>query len=130
MANPFVQNETYEFELVDARDDEKWTVTMRVLNAGDRAALQDETVIEEDASGEDRARVPMGRLRMLAVQRALVSWTLPLPVSAEAIHCLQDDLFDQLYANVRTSGKSEAQGPPTEAPTDGSSLAPPADDAS
>lgn len=124
MANPFVQNEIYEVELVDPRDDEKWTATMRVLNAGDRAALQDETVIEEDSSGEDRARVPMGRLRMLAVERALVSWTLPLPVSSEAIHCLHEDLFDQLYKNVRTSTEAATTGPPTGPQTDALKPAP------
>jgi hypothetical protein len=127
VANPFVQNEVYDVEITDPRDGEKWPVVMRVLNAGDRAALQDETVIETDDSGEDRARVPMGRLRMKAVERAVVSWGLPLPPTAETIAVLHEGLFDQLYANVRNSGDTAAAVGPTEPPAGSSSLEPSAE---
>lgn len=119
MANPFV-NEIYDVEIEDPRDGQKWPVVMRVLNAGDRAALQDETVIESDDSGEQRSRVPMGRLRMKAVERAVVSWGLPLPPTPQSIAVLHEDLFDQLYAKVRSSGDDAepAAVPPTEPQTD------------
>jgi hypothetical protein len=122
VANPFVQHETYDVEIVDPRDGEKWTVTLRTLNAGDDAALRDETVLETDESGVDRTRVPMGRLRMLSVQRAIVNWTLPSPPTAETIGMLHEEIFDQIYANVRFSEavKVDASVPPTETPTDDS----------
>lgn len=127
MANPFLSQETYDVELVDPRDGEQWTATMRVLNAGDRAAIQDETVIETDDEGGDRSRVPMGRLRMKAVQLSLVKWTLPLPPTAQTIATLHPDIFDQLYKAVRDGSE---QGPPTEAPTDDPSPAASVDDES
>jgi len=112
--NPFVNQETYDVELTDPRDGEKWTATMRTLNAGDRAAIQDETVIETADDGSDRSRVPMGRLRMKAVELAVVKWTLPATATAQTIAALHPDLFDQLYQAVRDGGEA---GPPTEAPT-------------
>lgn len=126
--NPFVTQETYDVELVDQRDGEKWTATMRVLNAGDRAAIQDETVIESTDDGVDRSRIPMGRLRMRAVELALVKWTLPLPPTPQTIATLHGDLFAQLYANVRDG--SDDSGPPTSAPTGDPSLDPSDVDAS
>jgi hypothetical protein len=116
MANPFVNQETYDVEVVDPRDGERWNVTLRVLNAGDRAALQDETVIETDDSGEDRARVPMGKLRMKALERAVVSWTLPMQPGPNAIAVLHEAIFDQLYEAIRSSA-TDLAGPPTEAQT-------------
>ncbi len=124
MANPFVQHETYESELVDPRDGERWTATLRVLNAGDRAVLQDETVLESDDSGGERLRVPMGRLRLLTVERALVSWTLPLPASRAAIEVLHEDVFDQLFAACRFSTTADAEAGPTVPQTDEPSPAP------
>jgi hypothetical protein len=126
--NPFVTAETYDVELVDPRDGHNWTAQLRTLNAGDRAAIQDETVIESvDESGE-RSRVPMGRLRMKTVQLAVVSWNLPLPPTEQTIATLHPAIFDQLYTAVRLGGAEER--PPTEAQTESPSPEPTVDDAS
>lgn len=123
MANPFVQHETYEIEVTDPRDGEAWKVTLRVLNAGDEAILRDETRVRTD--DEDGAMsLPMGSLRLLTVDRAVVSWTLPLPKSAAAIEVLHDGIFDQIYKECRfaSDGEKAADGlPPTEPQTDATS---------
>jgi hypothetical protein len=134
VASPFAAHETYEETITDPRDGETWTVTLRELNAGDDAAIRDETVIEieldEEGQEVERSRVPMGRLRLRAVERAIVSWTLPLALSPNAIRVLNAEIFEQIYRHVRWSSASAAEddSPPTEPQTESSSPEPSAVD--
>jgi hypothetical protein len=127
MANPFVQHETYELPVVDPRDGEEFTVTLRTLNAGDEAVIRDETRVEiDDESDKETMRVPMGTLRLRTVELAVVSWTLPLPPSRASIATLHDGIFDQIYQGARFASSSVKAdgGPPTETPTAESNLEP------
>lgn len=86
---------------------EKATVTLRRLNAGDQAAIQD-TLRMGIGEGAD-ATPALGTMRMLTVQKSLVDWTLPGPKpSPEAISQLDPEVFDQIYAHC------EIGTPPTD----------------
>jgi hypothetical protein len=104
MANPFTPTETYEVTITDPDDGEEWQVTMRVLNAGDRAMLQDQLRVEmREDDDTEVARIPMGTMRLLTVDRAVVRWTLPTPKSTASIASLREELFEQLFDAARFS---------------------------
>lgn len=76
------------------------TVTFRPLDAGDRAEFNEIRILSE---GEGAVRT--GRISVLMVERAIISWTLkqdgePLPVTSAIINALDPSVFDQLYEHV------------------------------
>jgi len=74
-------------------------VTLRMLNAGDMAELQDRLKMSMSDENED-ASVYLGTLRRLTVQKALIDWTIPGPKpSPEAISQLEPHVFEQIYAH-------------------------------
>lgn len=97
----FIANDKpYEKE-IEAPDGEKGTVTLRRLNAGDQAAIQDtlRMSISEDEAAD--ASMAIGTARMLTVNRALINWSWPGPKpSPEAISQLEPSVFEQIYSHV------------------------------
>lgn len=79
---------------------EEAEVTLRLLNAGDKAEVEDQQQVRVDADEETvTPEMRMGSMKHLIVNRALVSWTLPLPPPTEAIVAsLDDGIFQQLFA--------------------------------
>lgn len=77
------------------------TVTLRPLDAGDRAEFNEIRILSE---GEGAMRT--GRISVLMVERAVVAWTLkeedgsPLPVTSAIINALEPSVFDQLEEHV------------------------------
>lgn len=95
----FVERTTYERTIKHPSGAEA-TVTFRPLNAGDRAELNEIRLLSnEDGSGS--GKLEPGRMQILAVARAVVSWTIPGPgPSEESIQQLDPRVFDELYKNV------------------------------
>jgi hypothetical protein len=90
--NPFVTHETYTRTV--KLGESEWQVTLRPLSAGDRAAIQDLTRV---SSGGEDVGLQLGTMQMLTVTRAVVTWTLPQPPTAETIAALHPDLFEQIF---------------------------------
>lgn len=94
----FVKNLTYTRTIKDPESGEEATVTLRPLNAGDRAELQDLTRM---SGGDDGgAELRLGAMQLVTLKRAIVDWTLPEPTTAEAIAGLHPDVFDAIYEYV------------------------------
>jgi hypothetical protein len=105
MANPFAGTETYDVELVDASDGEKWTVTLRPLNAGHQAKLLDQMAVEAGETEDGEVTRPrLGTVKLLLVSAAVVRWTLPQPATPHTIAELRPDLFDQIYEATKFAG--------------------------
>lgn len=96
---------------------EKGTITLRRLNAGDQAEIQDRLRMSFE---DNDARPAIGTMRMLTVQRALLDWDFPGPKpSPESIAQLEPEVFEQIYSHC------EIGTPPTppeteQAPENGS----------
>jgi hypothetical protein len=106
----FVERETYVRKIVDPESKEEAEVTMRPLNAGDRAEFNEIRLLSDGEGGGEGTLRP-GRMQLLTVERAVVSWTIPGPQpSAEAIFQLDPRVFDQLYELVSFGNPPEAEG--------------------
>jgi len=112
----FIAVEPYKREIT-APDGEKGEVTMRRLNAGDQAAIQD--TLRMTLGDETETSLAMGTMRMLSVQRAVLDWSWPGPKpSSESISQLEPEVFEQIYSFV------EIGTPPTPAPSTAGTEAP------
>lgn len=98
MGGFFITAETYT-KTVKGSGGEEGTVTLRRLNAGDQAAIQDTLRMSLD-EGSD-ASLAIGSMRMLSVERALIDWDWDGPKpSPEAISQLEPEVFEQIYSFV------------------------------
>jgi hypothetical protein len=101
---------TYTREIEHGK--EKATVTMRPLDAGDRAELSEIRLML--AEGGDEGILSAGRIKILTVAKAIVSWTIPSPNSEpfepteQNIRTLEPDVFEQLFDHV-SFGTPEAE---------------------
>ena len=94
----FISAATYE-KTVKTPDGEEGVVTLRRLNAGDQAAIQD--TLRMSLSEDADASLAIGTMRMLTVERALVKWDWPGPQpSPEAISQLEPEVFEQIFEAV------------------------------
>lgn len=102
------------------------TVTMRPLNAGDQADIQDILRMEysDDEGDDNRSQLAIGSMRRMSVEKACVDWNIPGPKpTPEAIRQLAPVVFEQIYAHVRlgnvhpTLPPAPEKKPPSE-PTD------------
>lgn len=85
-------------------------VTYRPLNAGDHAAIQD--VLRSTNQDEDRWALELGSMRILAVEKAVVDWTIPgAKPTPESIRQLAPPVFDQIYAHVRLGSENPTLPP-------------------
>lgn len=105
MADPFVSTvETYERVVKDDRDGTEWHVVYRPLSAGDRAVMQDLARMsmggEEDEGEGAVAEMRIGAAQVITLDRAIVSWDLPLAKTRQTIEQLQPAIFDGMYAHV------------------------------
>jgi hypothetical protein len=103
----FIDTKTYEREVISP-DGDKGQVTLRKLNAGDQAAIQDTLRMRLADDGADTSML-LGTMRMITVERAVVDWSWPgAKPSPEAISQLEPEVFEQIYSYV------EIGSPPTE----------------
>lgn len=86
-------------------------VELRPLDAGDQAELGELRV------QGNRQTIDAGIMRLLLVEKALVSWTFRAPVAPEAIRRLSPIYLEQIYAAVDVGGGESAESDP---PLDGS----------
>jgi hypothetical protein len=101
MANPFVDTgATYTRTITDDRDDEKFEIVYRPLTAGDRAELQDLARMSTDQDEAGSAEMRLGAAQIITLERAIVSWNLPLSKTKQTIEALHPDLFDQIFSNI------------------------------
>lgn len=117
----FVQRDTYEREIEHPETKEKATVTMRPLNAGDRAELQELRLVEGE-DGEGEGRIHIARQQLHAVRLALAAWSIDTPITADTIAQLDPRVFDQIYKHVSFGNPSEVVD--AEAREDEANLAP------
>jgi hypothetical protein len=114
--------ENYDVVVIDPDDGNEITVTLKRLNANDKAALDDSLRMQFEDEGRVRAEMKLGTWRMLTVQRAVVDWDSPLdPKPTPGIIAnLKPDIFEQLYEAIEAN---DAGVPPPDAddPTRGDS---------
>jgi hypothetical protein len=114
-----VGDDTYERTYDDPDgSDEKLTVTLRPLNAGAAAAIEDTIAMEIGENEQPVASVRLGRLKLLHVQHAVVSWSLPVSPTAETIARLHPDVLNAIFADIRR-GSVPAREPDAADPLDG-----------
>jgi hypothetical protein len=93
-------------------------VEMRGLTAGERALFQE---LQLDDRG--RGKLAYGDLQLKVVETCLVAWSLPLPLTPEAIRQLDPGVFDLMFAAVPggaiegARGGANGSGPPPPAAT-------------
>jgi hypothetical protein len=103
----FISTEPYK-RTVLSPDGEEGVVTLRRLNAGDQAAIQD--TLRMSLSEDADAALALGTMRMLTVQRALMDWSWPgAKPTPESIAQLEPEVFEQIYSFC------EIGTPPTQA---------------
>jgi len=101
--SPFAQTGTYDRLVGESPDAhayvegiDPFTVTFRVLNAGDRAVLRDKLALEfgeEEGSG---VTARLGMLELVTVQRAVVRWNVSPAASPATIAKLQPNVLEEL----------------------------------
>jgi hypothetical protein len=101
MTDWFTSRETYEREIAHPDDpDAKIKLTLRPLNAGDRAELQEMQIVGDDDGEGGHGTVSIARQQVHAVQLALVAWSLPEALSPDTIAQLEPKVFDRIYEHV------------------------------
>jgi hypothetical protein len=93
----FVANTPYTRTIRDPESDATAEATMRPLNAGDQADLEDTIAMGADGESVD---VKIGLWKLLSIEKALISWTLPQEPSASSIRALHPAVVDQLATLV------------------------------
>lgn len=97
----FTPTQTYVKTIKDPESDETATVTLRPLNAQDRAAIEDTLQMHGDSEGQVTPQMKLGTMRMLTVTRATVDWSIPGPKPNETtIASLDPRVFEQLWDAV------------------------------
>jgi hypothetical protein len=89
-------------------------VELRCLNSGDKAELEDIVQMERGDDEEQTAKIRIGRMKTLTVERAITAWGLPganVEPTAATIVQLHPETFDQIFALVTFGTR-----PPDEAP--------------
>ena len=110
----FTRSATYKRTIKDPDTGDEATITLRPLNAGDRAELQDLTRMQMGDEGS--AELRLGQMQLITVSRAIVDWTLDEPTTPEAVAMLHPDVFDDIYSHISWGSV------PTEEPADASPL--------
>lgn len=77
------------------------TVKLRPLNAGEMAKINE---IRVDAGG---GTIPIGEGRLLAVELALVEWSLDQPITRDTIRQLNPVVFQRIYDLVDVGGEPD-----------------------
>lgn len=108
----FVERTTYERTIRHPDTKAEAVLTMRPLNAGDRAEFNEIRLLSsDDGSGGGEGQLRPGRMQLLAVERAVVAWTIPGPgPTAEAIAQLDPRVFDQIYGHVSFGNPDPPEG--------------------
>lgn len=120
-----VSRETYTRKVRDPEEEGvEYEVTLRLLNAGDRAeidalAFEVGGTSETDARGSARHSVTAVKIK--TVSKALVGWTVPDPPrpTPEIVAQLHPDFLDAIFAHVGFGTRPPEEGDPLGAPGDG-----------
>lgn len=106
----FVQRETYTRKILHPASKAEAEVTMRPLNAGDRAEFNEIRLLSDGEGGGEGVLQP-GRIQLLTVERAVVEWTIPGPgPTAASIAQLEPNIFEQLWDLVSFGNPPDAEG--------------------
>lgn len=81
-------------------------VELRPLNAG-HVAQMNELKLKSDG-----ASIDLGAAKVLAVEFALVNWSLPSPPTSDVIKQLNPMVFEQIYELVDGGEGANGSGPP------------------
>jgi len=100
----FTSNEVTSHTIHDDEGNEA-TINVRALNSGDQAVIQDS--IKMSIGDNPEPDIKIGAFRLLMVERALVSWSLDLPVSPNTIRQLEPSVFEQIF-NIVNGSEEEA----------------------
>jgi hypothetical protein len=90
---------TDELERVHAANPD-CSVTLRLLDAGAKAEIEDTVALDVDADAETATPRPqVGRMKILVVEKAIVDWTIPGPSpTPSTIRALHPAVFEQIFA--------------------------------
>lgn len=92
----FTKTDTYRITITDPDSQETAEVELRPLNAGDQAMFSDTIAM----TGDQEPSVRLGSLRLLMVERAIVSWTLDVSPTRASIEQLTIPVFEQIFEAV------------------------------
>ena len=89
-------------------------VELRVLNAGDKAELEDLIAMDVDEEERLTAGMKLGTMKLLTVSRAIVRWRIldaadagPMPApSPDVIRRLHPATFEAIFDRIRFGGAS------------------------
>lgn len=98
-------------ELDGIRRDMTATVKLRPLNAGDIAAINELKVSRQGAS------IALGEVKLLAVEMALVEWSIGQPITKDTIAQLNPLVFEQIHDLVDVGGDNPPTAPAASAGT-------------
>jgi hypothetical protein len=127
MSSFFVSGETSDHTITSPTGEEA-TVTLRELNAGDMATIQD-TVRVTSEGDEVSPELRIGAMKLAMVTAAVVSWTLEVPATPNSIRALDSTVFEAIFKIVNGGtgtplGKQSSNGKPTNLPTEALSVTP------
>lgn len=94
----FIKNETYKVTITHPDTEETAEVELRPLNAGDTAAFSDTIAM---TMGEEPS-IRLGSLRLMMVERAVVSWSLEVAPSRSTIERLDPRVFEQIFQAIES----------------------------
>jgi hypothetical protein len=111
----FIDASTYDEEIIHPDTGEKATVTLRDMDSGAQAEIQDTLEVtirqEQELDGGERdreeldeqdldVRAKMGTLKLLTVERSVVSWTLPVPVTRATLRQLDPRITEMIFQRI------------------------------
>ena len=96
----FVPQGTYTRTIKHPDSGAEAEVTYRVLNAGDRAAIDDTIAMQFADDAKVRPELKLGTMKRMTVARAVQSWTLPGTPTEAALASLHPDVFEAILEHV------------------------------
>ena len=112
MSDWFVKSDVVRHTIRHPQSGAEAEVELRPLTAGDVAVLNE---IRLNAGGG--GAIALGEAKLLAVERALVGWSLPQAITRDTIAQLNPLVFEEIYRLVDGGEGANGTGPPIAAAT-------------
>lgn len=99
MGSAFVSTSSYS-RTIEVPGVDPFTVELRVLNSGHRAALRDALSLEFGTDDATELKAKMGTMELMTVHAALVSWSLDVSVSRATVEQLKPEVLEAIRDRV------------------------------
>lgn len=96
MSDFFVSRDAVTHVITHPDTGEEATVEIRRMNAGDQVAIQDSIRMNVNEDGIEDAEIRAGTYRKMLVERLLVAWSLPLPVTPTTLDQLDPRIYNAI----------------------------------